>query len=728
MATVGSDSLPPGGEAPRGLHNCVLNKQDPWERSNVRERGHKQDVHVHILVIGDDSRGLARQLTTDMGIAFPNLCLDRIDSGADLNIYDASLGPADHVVLGLVTSEVTQIDDLLDQMDGRPILEPTRWLVVTDQDEHTDLARATTSDRLASVISVPWTVPLLLGQSYSTMVGHLEADGRTDDEIHLLLGDPPANAVRGPLLTGLDHSEHDVVRELLIGVEKVLGPRPRLVIEPGTELAVQGQPVGAVHLVLDGDVSLHRDSNGGEVLAHLASSGPLIGLVSLARRENAFFTATATSTARVVRLTHEQLSIALLEEPSLATPLAALAIQSLTRRLMRAEDLHLENAMLAADLERQKQELARTLEDLRSTRAELVNKARFAMLGELSAGIAHELNNPITALARAAEHLNEDIDRVLSTSPSLEPARTSMRSALEAPPRSTATEREIVKSLLSSAGGDRRLARRLMLAGVTEAATAKALARGGDEALNVVESGSRIGSSLRSIRAASDRVIDLTKSLKGYARPDAVELHPIDVREGVDDVIRLTGYRMRDIVVTRDEEDVPPIMGIPSRLQQVWTNILVNAAEAIDDERDAIKDRRAKGEECAPARGEAPAQIDITTRVEDGHVCVVIGDNGPGISPELVDKIFEPHFTTKAGMVRFGLGMGMSIVRSIIADHGGELTVESRPGRTVMTARFPMIGDSATESVTGTHSSQTGADSPADHSTHEASTPMEVER
>ena len=79
-------------------------------------------------------------------------------------------------------------------------------------------------------------------------------------------------------------------------------------------------------------------------------------------------------------------------------------------------------------------------------------------------------------------------------------------------------------------------------------------------------------------------------------------------------------------------------------------------------------------------------------------------------------------------MVRFGLGMGMSIVRSIIADHGGELTVESRPGRTVMTARFPMIGDSATESVTGTHSSQTGADSPADHSTHEASTPMEVER
>ena len=222
MVTLGSDSLPPGGEALRGQHNCVPNKQDPWERSNVREGGHKQGAHVHILVIGDDSKGLARQLTTDMGIAFPNLCLDRIDSGADLNIYDASLGPADHVVLGLVTSEVTQIDDLLDQMDGRPILEPTRWLVVTDQDEHTDLARATASDRLASVISVPWTVPLLLGQSYSTMVGHLEADGRTDDEIHFLLGDPPANAVRGPLLTGLDHSEHDVVRELLIGVEKVL--------------------------------------------------------------------------------------------------------------------------------------------------------------------------------------------------------------------------------------------------------------------------------------------------------------------------------------------------------------------------------------------------------------------------------------------------------------------------------------------------------------------------
>lgn len=669
--------------------------ESAWERANVREGGHRPGRRIHILVIGDDSRGFARSLASDLAESFPNVCLDRIDGAEDLRHYDATLAPDDHVVLGVITSEVADIDAALELMEGFPILEPTRWLVVTDETTHSDLWKSTTSGRLSSVLTVPWRVPLLAGQAYSAMVRHMLADGRTREQIVEILGEAPDIAVRGPLLKGLDLPEGEVVRRLLEGVEKVLGRRPRLIVPVGTDLAVQGQPVGAVHLVLDGRVSLHRDSMRGEVLAHHATSGPLIGLVSLARGESAFFTAVTTAPTRVVRLTHEQLEIALLEEPSLATPLAALAIQSLTRRLMRAEDLHLENAMLAADLEAQREALEIALEDLRRTRAELVEKARFAMLGELSAGIAHELNNPVTALARSAEHLGEDVERVLASSKTLEAARASMRAALEAPPRSTAQERELVKEFLPLVDGDRHLARRLVLAGVSDPHRARALKEASAGDLEVVESGARIGSSLRSVLAAAERVVDLTRSLKGYARPEAADLQPVDVAEGIDDVLRLTAYRMRGIEVIRDIAESPRVLGHASKLQQVWTNLLVNAAEALEDEREDVDARRRAGEDCAPARGGAPATITVAVREEDGSVRVAISDNGPGVSPEIVEKIFEPHFTTKAGRVRFGLGMGMSIVRSIVADHHGTMRIESEPGRTVMSVSLPALPESS---------------------------------
>ena len=597
-------------------------------RTDVRSGGHRAGYPIHLLVCGDDSRSIAAPVTRDLAHAFPGLCLDRIDGIEDLSGYEASLKPGDHVLMGLVTSEVADIDALIDRAGTIPALRRMQWVVVTDRLEHRDLVRCIQSDALASVLKSPWTVPLLAGQAYSTMVRYLRGCGYSERQIRSLIADPPPFAVQGPLLEGLDRDEHEVVMELLAGVERVLGQRPRLIVPEGIQLVTQGEPVGAVYLVLGGQVSLHRDSAQGEVLAHLASSGPLIGLVSLARAENAFFTGETATEATLVRLTTEQLQIVISEDPSIGATLTALAIRSLTRRLMRAEDLHLQNAMLAEDLEAQKEALAATLEDLRATRAELVERARFAMLGELSAGIAHELNNPVTALVRAAKHLHEDVDAALARIP----------------------------------GG-----------------------------IDAYEAGARLGGSLRSVLAAGDRVIELTQSLKGYARPDAEDLKPVDVREGIDDVLRLTAHRVRGIRIECDYEDVPPVRAHPAKLQQVWTNLIVNAAEAIEDENADLvaAAESAGGVPELPARGEAEALIRITVRPTPEGVSVTVHDNGPGIDPGIVDKIMEPHFTTKAGRVRFGLGMGMSIVRSIIADHGGTLTIDSHPGSTIMRISLP---------------------------------------
>ena len=688
-AVAGSgDQSPRPGLAHGWTRGAAAEDASVLARTDVRSGGHRAGYPIHMLVVGDDSRHIAAPVTRDLSHAFPCLCLDRVDGVEDLAAYEASLRPGDHVLMGLVTSEVSDIDALIDRAAAIPVLERIQWVVVTDAAEHRDLTRCTESGALSSVLKAPWTVPLLAGQAYSTMVRYLRGCGYSDRQIRALIADPPPFAVQGPLLEGLDRDEREVVMELLAGVERVLGQRPRLIVPEGTQLVTQGEPVGAVYLVLDGQVSLHRDSSRGEVLAHLATSGPLIGLVSLARAEDAFFTGETATEATVVRLTTEQLQIVISEDPSIGSTLTALAIRSLTRRLMRAEDLHLENAMLAEDLEAQKEALAATLEDLRATRAELVERARFAMLGELSAGIAHELNNPVTALVRAAKHLHEDVDAALAA-PATASSREAMARALTAPPRSTSVERALMKELLPVVG-DRTLARRLVRAGVQGADGARALAQipGG---IDAYEAGARLGGSLRSVLAAGDRVIELTQSLKGYARPDAEDLKPVDVREGIDDVLRLTAHRVRGIRIECDYEDVPLVLAHPAKLQQVWTNLIVNAAEAIEDENADLvaAAESAGGVPELPTRGEVEALIRITVRPTPEGVVVTVCDNGPGIDPSIVDKIMEPHFTTKAGRVRFGLGMGMSIVRSIIADHGGTLVICSHPGSTTMRISLP---------------------------------------
>lgn len=635
-----------------------------------------------ILVIGDGSDGIAATLVEDLTGAFSHI---EVRSMADIDGIDAECAylarSRTRLVLGFVTSEVGSLDRAFEALKAYPCTQHNEWVVVTRSRTHTDMSRALASGLLASVISVPWTLPTLVAQSYGAITRLLLRYEMNEAERERIAGPVPDNAVRGPVLFGLDHSEREVLNDLLAGAERVLGPRPILEVGPHTDLTTQGQPVRAVHLVLDGHVALHRDSDQGDILLHHATSGPLIGLVSLARGENAFFTSTTTTPVKVVRLTNEQLQLVIAEDPPMAATLAALAIQSLARRLVRAEYLHIENRVL--------------VDDLRHTRAELVERARYAMLGELSAGIAHELNNPITAVDRAADHLRDDITTLMDSayadhdpSDKLRAAHEAMTRALDAHPRSTADERRLVSEFMSELRVSRQVARRLVRAGVHDVATARPLvaASAPPSYMTMVETGAQIGSSLRSLTVAAGRVVQLTDSLKGYARPDGTDARIVDVREGIEDVLRLTAHRLRHVEVLRDFEGEPLVVGHPAKLEQVWTNVLVNAAEAFEDEDEA--DAYAQ-----PARGDEPPSITVSARTAGPDVVVDIVDNGPGIPASVLAKMFEPHFTTKSGRVRYGLGMGMSICRSIITDAGGTINVASQPGRTQVTIRLPKAAD-----------------------------------
>lgn len=618
----------------------------------------------------------------------------------------------------ILSARLGNVDNNIERLSAHEQFANSGFVLLTDQRTHSDTWKAIHSGKLVSIIACPWTAPTLIEQVDASVDRWLLKWMPNAEITHALQADGVYDAPRGgDLLYGLDSPGEQMQQFLLQGIEKILGPRPRMIVPEGVDLTKQGESVDGVYLVLRGSVALHRSSQFGDVLLHHATSGPLIGLISLARQQRALFTSTTTTEAEIVRLSLEQLEFVLQQSPDTSANLAVVAIQALTQRLVRAEYLHIEKNELAEQLERERETLQKTLEELRATREQLVEKTKYAMLGELSAGIAHELNNPVAALQRASQQIGDDLDTILAATAELADAQGTLKRALNAPPRSTAEERRLVRQVMKQTKGDRDMAKRLVAAEITDSIGIKALLkkdrsyrrrhplRPEHSPMRVVEAAAHIGRSVKNSNVAARRIVDLVSSLKAYARPDSAPIGDINVHENIEDTLRLTAHRLRSVEIERAYGDIPLIRCYPARLEQVWTNLLVNASEAIEAEDEKLAEQADPTSTDAivlPARGHAKPTIRVETSQPDPeHIRVTVIDNGPGIAADNIEHIIEPHFTTKGGQVRYGLGMGMSITHSIVDDHDGVLTIESEPGRTAISVTLPVAGPKEDETDAG---------------------------
>jgi len=167
---------------------------------------------------------------------------------------------------------------------------------------------------------------------------------------------------------------------------------------------------------------------------------------------------------------------------------------------------------------------------------------------------------------------------------------------------------------------------------------------------------------------AGNRIAKIVRSLKNFARLDEAEFQKADLHEGLDSTLTLVHHELRNrAIVLKDYGNLPLVYCSPNQLNQVFMNLFINASQAIDS----------KGE------------IRIMTRVDDSKVCIRISDNGKGILPEHLPRIFDPGFTTKGTGV--GTGLGLSICYNIIQKHKGSITVESEPGKgTEFTITLPI--------------------------------------
>jgi signal transduction histidine kinase len=320
------------------------------------------------------------------------------------------------------------------------------------------------------------------------------------------------------------------------------------------------------------------------------------------------------------------------------------------------------------------------------------NRERLASLGTMSAGLAHELNNPASAAKRAASDLGETLEVLTDTVGLLVESGIEREQAAEL----VALQREAAAistahtplSTLDAADAEDALSDALGAAGVSEPwRIAEPLASAGVDPAFVARvadvAGPATTATLRWIAAslgavelsaelaeATERMSRLVKAIKAYAYMDRGEVVQVDVREGLETTLTILGHKLKhtQIQVERDYDPALPRLTVhAAELNQVWTNLLANAIDALGDS----------------------GQIRITTRADGDCAEIDIADDGPGIPAEIRERVFDPFFTTKE--VGSGTGLGLDVARRILVDHHrGSLTLESRPGRTVFRARLPV--------------------------------------
>jgi signal transduction histidine kinase len=174
---------------------------------------------------------------------------------------------------------------------------------------------------------------------------------------------------------------------------------------------------------------------------------------------------------------------------------------------------------------------------------------------------------------------------------------------------------------------------------------------------------------LSEIKESTGRVSDLVSTMRSYSQLDRAPLQDIDVTEGIESTLVILGEKLHDgITVVRDyADDMPRIEAIPGELNQVWTNLIDNAIDAMEGE----------------------GTLRASTRIEGEHVVVEVADTGSGMPPDVQARAFEPFFTTKD--VGKGSGLGLDISRRIVVErHDGEILVASQPGETVVTVKLPI--------------------------------------
>jgi signal transduction histidine kinase len=436
-------------------------------------------------------------------------------------------------------------------------------------------------------------------------------------------------------------------------LEWFLAQSQEVQLKAGDVYARQGDPSDWMFVLLEGQFQW-RGEIAGETIIFASKAGDVTGALPFSRMKQSPVTGRAITDGRILKF------------PAALFPELVQKMPELAKRLVG----------LMSDRIRE------------STRIEQ-QRDRLASLGKLSAGLAHELNNPAAAAKRAASQLRVTLKRIKDASQEL--GRRNLTAAQKAEienleaeilqtnpplldPLAASDQEGQIDSLLRSHGQNdlwqlsADLARHAIKAEVVESLFEKLGADTARAALVRLAALTEIAGLLNEIESSTSRISELVLAIKEYTFMDQSPVQNVDVVKSLENTLTILNHKLkRGVVVKRDYQRIPLLVNsFGSELNQVWTNLIDNAIDAMSG----------KGE------------LRVRTYRDDSSVVVEIGDNGPGISPEVKAHIFEPFFTTKP--VGQGTGLGLDTVQRIVKKHRGNIQVTSEPGDTRFQVWLPL--------------------------------------